>query len=111
MKTKQDEIREKRGLYERKRRKRFLYLKNTNQYVQAKPKVVSINKPRTDTIMGYSLTYVGVIAMALVAWFGITQEEAATWIKVTGLIIAGLITLIGRWRKGDINFLGFRKDK
>lgn len=59
--------------------------------------------------MKYSLTYTGIILMALVSYFGMTYEEAEAWLKTTSVIIAGLIALYGRWRMGDINLLGWKK--
>lgn len=62
----------------------------------------------------YSVTFVGIIVMVLSRILGlldITIESAAltTTIETLVFIVGALLSLWGRWRKGDLNVLGFKK--
>jgi len=58
--------------------------------------------------MNYSLTYTGAIA-SLIAFIGIMEQaEALTFVNAVFVVVTTLITLYGRWRKGDVTVLGLK---
>ena len=58
--------------------------------------------------MNYSLTYTGAIA-SLIASIGIMEQaEALTFVNAVFVVVTTLITLYGRWRKGDVTVLGLK---
>lgn len=62
----------------------------------------------------YSATFAGVIAMILsqiLQRLNITVAPDALLITVSTVLFVGgaLLALWGRWRKGDVNFIGFKK--
>lgn len=62
----------------------------------------------------YSVTFAGVIAMILsqvLQRLNITVAPDALTITVSTVLFIGgaLLTIWGRWRKGDVNIFGFKK--
>ena len=66
--------------------------------------------------MNYSLTYIGII-VSLVSivverlGLNIAPGDIETTLLTITAIVGGIIAFIGRYRKGDIKLLGFRKPK
>lgn len=64
--------------------------------------------------MNYSVTYIGVIVFAVgyvfkLAGVPFVEGDLQTTISFITSFIGVITTLYGRWRKGDITTLGFKK--
>ena len=125
---------ERRGEYTKKRRKRFLFLKNTNQYanwlkqragVVATPPLThdfnALTSPTNDfqgissiNMSKFSLTYIGVIISVLsylaeILNVNVVKSDIEITIATIMLFVGAIIALIGRYRKGDITWFGKKK--
>lgn len=56
----------------------------------------------------YSLTYAGAIASAIAAFTILTEAEALTFVNAVIVVVTTLVTLYGRWRKGDVTLFGLK---
>ena len=57
----------------------------------------------------FSLTYAGAIASLIASVTLLEQSEALNLVNALIVVITTLVTLYGRYRKGDLTILGARK--
>ncbi len=62
----------------------------------------------------YSVTFVGIVVMVLSQILQrlditVATDALTTTIETLVFLVGALLALWGRWRKGDLNVLGFKK--
>jgi len=56
--------------------------------------------------MNYSLTYLGALATMIASLGLMSEADALSFLNALLVVTTTLITLYGRWRKGDVSLWG-----
>ena len=59
-------------------------------------------------MQNFSLTYAGAISSLIVALGILDSQDALALSNAVLLIVTTLVTLYGRWRKGDVSLIGIK---